>query len=116
MFLSFDAGRDRLVMPTRRSTGVPVHPCHMSEAHMMKRAAMVALLSLTALSVGTSASAQDDDIVYSTIYYSDASHTTQVGFMSPGCGNIPYRLHGTQTAYWEEEPAFRCVDGVPEPI
>ena len=83
---------------------------------MMKRAALLAITGLAALSGGTSASAQDDDIVYSTIYYSDASHTTQVGFMSPGCGSIPYRLHGTQTAYWEEEPAFRCVDGVPEPL
>jgi hypothetical protein len=82
----------------------------------MKRAAIVALASLAALSIGPVASAQDDDIVYNTIYYSDASHTTQVGFLKAGCGTIPYKLTGTQTIYSEDVPAYRCVDGVIEPL
>jgi len=83
---------------------------------MMKRAAILALAGLAALSIGPAASAQDDDIVYNTIYYSDASHTTQVGMLKAGCGSTPYKLIGTQTSYSEEVPAFRCVDGVIEPI
>ena len=83
---------------------------------MMKRAAVLALAGLAALSLGTSANAQDDDIVFNTIFYSDASHATQVGFLSAGCGVIPYRLHGTQTAYSEDVPAFRCIDGEPAPL
>jgi hypothetical protein len=66
------------------------------------------------------ASAQSTNIAYHTTYYSDATHTTQVGALWwNGCDqwNYPtYRLFGTQTNYSESEEAGYCVDGQMEPF
>lgn len=60
--------------------------------------------------------------VYTTIYYSDASHTTQVGTITGDCGYrwggpyVQYSLSGVQSAYSEEYVAYYCGPGGPEPL
>ncbi len=69
---------------------------------MPKRIWIYSLAGAATLAMAAPSAAQDDDIVYNTIYYGDASHTTQVGFLHAGCGAVPYRLTGVRTPYWEE--------------
>lgn len=60
--------------------------------------------------------------VYTTYYYSDASHQTLVGTITGDCGwrwggpFVQYTLSGTQSAYSYEELAYYCGSGGPEPI
>ncbi len=84
----------------------------------------MAATGLFALAVLTPAAAQNSDAipVYNTYYYSDASHETLVGVISGQCGwrwggpFVQYRLWGTQTAYSDQELAYYCGPGGPEPF
>ena len=71
------------------------------------------------LAVGAShASAQDGQIAYTIVFYSDAAHTTQVGTGRPQCtdGNITYLISGTSTIYHVDTPAYICGPDGPEPL
>ncbi len=83
---------------------------------MPKRILMYSLIVVAALATAAPSAAQDDDIVYNIIFYSDASHTTQVGFWHPGCGAVQGRLNGVSTNYQELTPAYRCDDGQISPL
>jgi hypothetical protein len=81
----------------------------------------IGLLSAVALSLTVGAlpaGAQGGSIAYNTYYFSDASHTTQVGMLRPRCinGNLTYRLTGSQSAYSESEEAYICGPNGPEPL
>lgn len=84
----------------------------------------IAATTLFALAILNTASAQSGDSipVYTTYYYSDASHQTLVGTIRGECGwrwggpYVQYRLSGTQTAYAYEELAYYCGDGGAEPL
>ena len=85
---------------------------------MLKR---IGLLSLGVLSLAVGASqagAQSGSIAYTIYFYSDASHTTQVGVARPQCfnGNITYRVTGSTSNYSEEVEAYYCGEGGPEPL
>ncbi|HET9640013.1 MAG TPA: hypothetical protein VFP12_12485 [Allosphingosinicella sp.] len=85
---------------------------------MLKRIGLLSAVALT-LTVGAlPAGAQGGSIAYNTYYFSDASHTTQVGFLRPRCinGNLTYSLIGSQSAYSESEEAYICGPNGPEPL
>lgn len=88
---------------------------------MLKGMAATGLFALAALN--PAAALNGDAIpVYTTYYYSDASHQTLVGSITGDCGwrwggpYVQYRLWGTQTAHSHEELAYYCGEGGPEPI
>lgn len=74
---------------------------------MKRHSRIVSSIAVAAIFLGASpAGAQMEQAtpVYDTAYYSDASHSEQVGavFWTGGCdqwGNAYYRQTGTQTAY-----------------
>ncbi|MEA3038270.1 MAG: hypothetical protein QOE79_783 [Sphingomonadales bacterium] len=88
---------------------------------MGKRTKLFCSLAVASVFVSLSpASAQSTNIAYHTTFYSDATHTTEVGALWwTGCdrwNNPTYRLYGTNTNYNEEEEAGYCVDGEPQPL
>lgn len=88
---------------------------------MLKGIAATGLFALAAL---TPAAALNSGAipVYTTSYYSDASHQTLVGTITGDCGwrwggpFVQYTLWGIQTAYSYDELAYYCGPGGPEPI
>jgi hypothetical protein len=88
---------------------------------MLKGMATTALLALATLNPAT---AQNGNAVpvYTTYYFSDASHETLVGVITGDCGwrwggpYVQYTLSGSQSAYSYEELAYYCGPGGPEPI
>lgn len=49
---------------------------------------------------------------YYTTLYSDASHTTIVGYITPECGfrYVQYTLHGTYSQYSSDELVGYCTE------
>lgn len=88
---------------------------------MRKPLNLLASIAVAAVFMAASpANAQSSNPAYHTTFYSDASHTTQVGYLIwTGCDayNFPtYRLVGTYTYYTEDEPIGYCVDGDMQPL
>lgn len=83
----------------------------------------IAILSLAlatlAVGAGQAGAQQSGTPVYTTVYFSDATHSTQVGIIRGRCtynGGVQYTLQGSQSAYSEEELSFYCGEGGPDPI
>jgi len=57
----------------------------------------------------------DPQLFYRYYYYSDASHTTQVGYASQKCTFFGIQwdgpTQGQSTNYYDEEPIAYCGDG-----
>ena len=83
---------------------------------MSKRTRILASAIVAAVLLSASpATAQVGNPAYHTVFYSDSSHTTQVGYLIwTGCnGDYPtYRLVGTYTSYSvDEEYIGYCYEG-----
>ena len=79
----------------------------------MRAFAFLALASLTA-AVPSSLSAQTVYPAYSIYFYSDATHSDQVGFARPMCaewGAYSQMQWGYSTNYRDEVHTANCVDG-----
>lgn len=81
---------------------------------MMKR--ILAYAAMVALTVGTSypVSAQVSGYTFVIYFYSDASHTTQVGYARPWCteyGHGAIMQWGYSTQYSVEEQGPYCENG-----
>jgi len=90
---------------------------------MGKFAKILSSIAVAAAFLGTGpANAQTGTPAYHTVFYSDASHQTQVGSLAwVGCDNYDnpiYRVVGTYTYYTEtgDEPIGYCSGGQMEPI
>jgi hypothetical protein len=56
----------------------------------------------------------DSEIMYHRTYYSDASHTNEVGYENDTChyyGVGGGQTHGIETAYYDSEPIAYCHNG-----
>jgi hypothetical protein len=84
----------------------------------MKKRLKCAAFIISAIAGLTPAVAQSSYVVYNTIFYSDAAHTTQVGFLRGGCGRYgpQYTLTGSQSAYSEQVELGVCENGRLSPI
>ena len=78
------------------------------------------LCSIAVATVFLSASpASAQTLVYNGKFFTDGTHTTQVGYTQwIGCdGDYPIlRLVGTWTVYDEQEPVGYCDDGQMQPL
>ena len=82
---------------------------------MLKRIA-ISLLALVTMVIGPAqqAAAQPEcQPTYDVRFYSDASHTVQVGYLTHVCTSqyILYTLHGTYTQFETEEQDGTCYCG-----
>jgi hypothetical protein len=84
----------------------------------MLRRKLAAALTAAALLTASPAAAFQDEIMYVTTLYSDATYTTVVGHIYPRCQAVyvQYTLVGTYSIYGIDEAVGRCVDGVEQPI
>jgi hypothetical protein len=89
---------------------------------MNKRSVMHAVLGsvmLLGMAVGPAAPAMaqefpESEIMYHRTYYSDASHTTEVGYEDDTChyyGKGGGQTHGIETAYYDSDPIAYCHNG-----
>jgi hypothetical protein len=89
------------------------------EGIMHKFVKLVASIAVGTVLLGASP-ARAQTAAYHTTFYSDASHTTQVGYLIwTGCDlndNPTYRLVGTYTYYTEDEPIGYCSGGEMYPL
>lgn len=71
-----------------------------------------------AVLLSAQATAQDGEPMYHTIFYADAAHTQQVGYLFPECTarGVRYHLNGTYTYYTEDELIGTCGPNGPEPL
>ena len=81
----------------------------------MRKKIAVLSLTLAAMLAGPSqAIAQTEcQVTYDVRFYSDATHTVQVGYLTHTCTAlyVLYTLHGTYTNFQTEEPDGTCYCG-----
>jgi hypothetical protein len=81
---------------------------------MIKRISILAVAGLAALSVAGPVVAFNGEPAYGISFYSDETHTTQVGAARPVClpsGPSSQLFWGTSSAYYEMEQGGVCIDG-----
>ena len=80
----------------------------------MRRVMATFSLSVAALTVGAGqAGAQNATPVYTTIYFSDATHSEQVGAVNGRCtsSGVQYTLAGKYSAHFVKHVASYCAEG-----
>jgi hypothetical protein len=88
---------------------------------MTKRSKLLgSIVVATVLLSANPASAQNGNPAYHTTFYSDSSHSTQVGYLIwSGCdrwNNPQYELVDSYSYYTEDELIGYCVDGEMAPL
>ena len=81
---------------------------------MMKRILAYAAMGVLALGMSYPATAQVDDYTLEIYFYSDASHSEEVGHAGPYCTQTfagATMLWGVSTQYKVEYQGPRCVNG-----
>ncbi|HYJ82332.1 MAG TPA: hypothetical protein VEW26_05745 [Allosphingosinicella sp.] len=82
---------------------------------MVKRIKLLGSIAIAAILLSAAPASAQGGAAYHTVFYSDSSHTTQVGYLIwTGCnGDSPtYRLVGTYTIYSvDEEYIGYCYEG-----
>lgn len=83
---------------------------------MLKRIGMASLVVASFLIGPSAAFAQTSEPMYVTHMYSDASHTTEVGEITPQCTSrgVQYTLSGTYTYFQVDEYVGDCPPGMIE--
>lgn len=78
-----------------------------------KLATMTAALLGAVMPIVPANAQSGGELMYVYTYYSDASHTTQVGGSRPSCtrNGVLYSRYGIETPYVEEGIAAYCLDG-----
>lgn len=85
----------------------------------MRRLLAVITLSATILTLGAGqAGAQSGTPIYTTVYYSDATHAVQIGVVQGHCthSGVQYILSGSHSPYYTRQLAAYCLKEGLEPI
>jgi hypothetical protein len=81
---------------------------------MLKRITVLSVTLAAMLAGPSQAIAQPTcEVTYDVRFYTDASHTVQVGYLTHNCtySYVLYTLHGTHTYFSTEEPDGSCNCG-----